>query len=68
MLCNIRLSFIHMHKNREGDHISSILAFLPFPSTFPQHNTMEPMKRMAAGSAWDHLPKEIISLITVKVS
>jgi hypothetical protein len=29
---------------------------------------MEPTKRMAAGGDWDCLPKEIISLITVKVA
>jgi hypothetical protein len=29
---------------------------------------MEPAKRMAADGAWDHLPEEIISLITVKVA
>jgi hypothetical protein len=39
-----------------------------FPSTFPQCSNMEPAKRMAAGGAWDRLPKEIISLIAVKVA
>jgi hypothetical protein len=29
---------------------------------------MDPTKRMAAGSAWDHLPEEIVSLITIKVA
>jgi hypothetical protein len=29
---------------------------------------MEHVKRMAAGGAWDHLPEEIVSLITVKVA
>jgi hypothetical protein len=29
---------------------------------------MEPVKRVAAGGTWDHLPKEIISMITVKVA
>jgi hypothetical protein len=29
---------------------------------------MEPAKRMAAGGAWDCLPKEIVSLISVKVA
>jgi hypothetical protein len=29
---------------------------------------MEPTKRMAAGGDWDCLPKEIVSLITVKVA
>jgi hypothetical protein len=28
---------------------------------------MEPAKGMAAGGAWDHLPKEFLSLITIKV-
>jgi hypothetical protein len=29
---------------------------------------MEPVKRKAVGGAWDRLPKEIVSLITVKVA
>jgi hypothetical protein len=29
---------------------------------------MEPVKRMAVGGAWDRLPEEIVSLITVKVT
>jgi hypothetical protein len=29
---------------------------------------MEPAKRMAAGGAWDRLPEEIVSLITIKVA
>jgi hypothetical protein len=29
---------------------------------------MEPVKRMAGGGAWDHLPEEIVSLIAVKVA
>jgi hypothetical protein len=28
---------------------------------------MEPVKRKAASGAWDRLPEEIISLITIKV-
>jgi hypothetical protein len=28
---------------------------------------MEAMKRMAAGGTWDHLHKEVISLIAIKV-
>jgi hypothetical protein len=39
-----------------------------FPSTFPQHSNMEPVKRMDVGGAWDCLPEEIVSLITVKVA
>jgi hypothetical protein len=35
---------------------------------FPQHNTMEPVKRMAAGCALDRSPMEIVSLIAVKVA
>jgi hypothetical protein len=56
--------------NWEGDLISSTLAFLPFlfPPTFPKHRTMEPAKRMAVGGAWDHLPEEVVSLITIKVA
>jgi hypothetical protein len=29
---------------------------------------MEPVKRMDAGGAWDRLPEEIVSLITVNVA
>jgi hypothetical protein len=29
---------------------------------------MEPTKRKATGGAWDYLPEEIVSLITVKVA
>jgi hypothetical protein len=29
---------------------------------------MEPAKRMAVGGAWDRLPEEIVSLITIKVA
>jgi hypothetical protein len=39
-----------------------------FPSTFPQCYNMEHAKRMAAGGAWDRLPEEIVSLITIKVA
>jgi hypothetical protein len=72
-LRNIHHPYIHIN-TREGDLISSTLAFpslpLPFtfPSTFPQRSTMELAKRMAVGSAWDRLPEEIVSLITVKVA
>jgi hypothetical protein len=54
----------------EGDPFSSTQAFLPFhiPSTFPQHSTMEPVKRMASDGAWDCLPEEVISLIAIKVA
>jgi hypothetical protein len=38
------------------------------PSTFPERRTMDPVKRMAANNAWDRLPEEIVSLITVKVA
>jgi hypothetical protein len=44
--------------------------YLPFhfSSTFPQRSTMEPVKKMVVGGTWDHLPEEIVSLITVKVA
>jgi hypothetical protein len=29
---------------------------------------MEPMKRVDAGGAWDRLPEEIISMVTIKVA
>jgi hypothetical protein len=29
---------------------------------------MEPMKRMVVSGAWDRLPEEIVSLITIKVA
>jgi hypothetical protein len=29
---------------------------------------MEPVKRMVACSTWNHLPEEVVSLITIKVA
>jgi hypothetical protein len=67
-LLNIRLPYIHKHKHpgRRSHFIHTCITF-HFPSTFPQHRSMEPAKRMAAGGAWDCLPKDIVSLISVKV-
>jgi hypothetical protein len=39
-----------------------------FPYTFPQRSNMEPTKRMAAGGTWDCFPKEIVSLMAIKMA
>jgi hypothetical protein len=69
-LCNIHRPYIHMHKHpgRRSHFIHTCIPSLPHPSTFPQHSTMEPAKRMAASGSWDRLPEEIVSLITVMVA
>jgi hypothetical protein len=57
--------YTHKHPGRRSNFIHTCITF---PSTFPQHSTMEPAKRMVVGGAWDRLPEEIISLIAIKVA
>jgi hypothetical protein len=40
----------------------------PIPSTLQHPAKMESAKRVASGNSWDHLPEEVISIITVKVT
>jgi hypothetical protein len=39
----------------------------PIPSTFQHSNKMKSAKRVVVG-AWDHLPEEVVSMITVNIA